>query len=353
MLRRIAAPWIAAVTLIFAMGGVAPASHAQEVIEFDPEYILGFPEGSDEWKLLGRYARELAERQHRTGTVMLAALDNFETTMSFPSSTEATPKVAAAMLETVFKESISMATKKVDEALFAKLPVASTLTKVLTAASEEIDRAAKAQSSHKVGAWIRDQRRIISDTVVGGGDTSAKIEKELGDAFRQLDEAERMDVIYLVDVDLERLQATPIPSQAQIERGIYESWINAHWNGMRGHDGSKTSGVIDIRWEIEEEDGMVVFDGDERTTWVSAPFGDKLVDGMREVMNELSSVKSPLDFRVNKRVCFWGENLVGGTSWSCGWVDKNNKVKSTPHLPLASKAMGSNVWRMKSSSFKN
>ena len=319
----------------------------------DPAYITVFPEGSDEWKLIGRYARELSERQHRTGTIMLAALDNFETTMSFPSSTEAKPKVAAAMLQTVFDESVSMAVKGVDEALFAKLPVASTVTKVLKSASKEIDRAAKAASSHKVGAWIRDQRRIISDTVVGDGDTSSVLEEEIANTFRALDQADREELIYLISTDLDRLQGIPLPSQAQVERGIYEGWINAHWDGMRGHDGGKTSGVIDVRWEIEEEDDMLVFDGDERETWVAAPFGDKLVDGMNEVMAQLDSVRGPLDFRVNKRICFWGENLIGGTSWSCGWIDKNNKVKSTPHLPLAKRAMGEPVWRMKSSSFRN
>ncbi len=340
------------VALAVTFAWISIPSHAQDVIEMDPAYITVFPEGSDEWKLINQFSRELAERQHRTGTVMLAALDNFENTMSFPSSTEATPKVAAAMLKTVFEEGLSQATKAIDGALFAKVPVVGTLTKTLKAASAEIDRAAKAASSHKVGVWIREQRRIISDTVVGEGDSSAAIEREIAKAFRALDESDRDEVIYLMGEQLEKLQATPSPRQATFERAILEGWINAHWEGMRGHDGGKTQGVIDIRWEIEEEDGSLVFDGSERTTWVAGDFADKLVDGMNEVMADLPEVRTPMDFRVNKRVCFYVENLVGGTSWSCGWVNRSNGVRSTPHLPIAQRAMQDPIWHRKADSFR-
>jgi hypothetical protein len=125
---------------------------------------------------------------------------------------------------------------------------------------------------------------------------------------------------------------------------MYEQWINAHFKGL----GRDMPGCIEYRFEFDDN----TFDFAACT--VQAPSGDKVGEALNRLLSQkLVSAKRPIDFQVRKRACFFVDNLAGGKSWDCGWLDQNNTVISTPLLDNAARAINEIAWRISVNRFRS
>ena len=135
-----------------------------------------------------------------------------------------------------------------------------------------------------------------------------------------------------------------------LESTFYEQWVNAQYTSI----GNDTSGCIEYRLDYDNDGKTFNFD----SCTVQAPGGDKIAGAWNHLLDRGNLVRSetqitkPLDFLVRKRVGLYTENLVGGTSWSFGWLDQdNNEIHAAPD-PAAEEGFSSMGWTSSTDRFK-
>jgi peptidoglycan hydrolase-like protein with peptidoglycan-binding domain len=300
--------------------------------------------GDDETEVppaVQRRIREYADllaRQHDTLVdASRDALLAFQSRMSAASTREAKPDLLS-----VFAGSAYAAGAGVLESFVASKALGAGLTFFKTFAEgtvAELQRSAAAAASLGVAHFVtaaletlhaRRSRFRHEETV-----------EEVSLAF--LEAADRQAFLDVLVRANERLAAGVVPPLPFFVVTLYESWIDAHFDGFT-EDGL---GVVECRFEVDGHDFEFV------SCTVETPFGDRVEDALNDILARgvVARLKGPLDLAVRKRACFRVTNLVGGRSWSCGWLDRNNRVIHRPTLPNADSAFDEPVWRVATRAF--
>jgi peptidoglycan hydrolase-like protein with peptidoglycan-binding domain len=278
---------------------------------------------------LGRKHRMLLEKSK-------LALDNFQTTLATASIREANPDLVGVLASAAYQAGGSLLQSYIkSNALGAGVGFVIDLVSRTRA---ELERAAAAATERDVATFVKHAVRTIDNQ--SGQFHQARLEEEVSLAFLESSDRQRfLDVLSAASGKLEAETLAPLPF---FELKYYEAWINAHFNGFR-EDGR---GVIAYRF---------AFDGEIEVLGclVDAPQGERIEDELNGFLarRDIAGLVRPIDLRVRKRACFRVENLVGGTSTSCGWLGATNEVAHEPSLPNARKAFAEPVWRVAVSRF--
>ena len=282
------------------------------------------------------------------------ALGNFTRNMSFDSSYQAQARVANALAE----EAISQARSYVVGKIAAQVPGFDLFVSFYDAANSEIARAAAAGRSYRMSEWIQNIQRIITDCVgttgcnTGGSDevqvlTSEYVVGELTDRICSLPENRRATARdSLLEAASQMTSSRPV--QLAFEKGLYESWINSHYQAAV-MDSDSAQGTIEVVWEVEENGGVLDLDEESYIAMVNVTeYGDDADDALNTIIDGLRSVSKPLDFKVKKKICFIVDNVnPGGRSRECALLDIDNRVlqRVVGSTDMAERAFLTNQWR--------
>lgn len=241
------------------------------------------------------------------------ALNNFETVMKFAPTSSAEPDVLGALVDFAFEFS---ARKIVD-----LVPGGGLMLDSVNTVRDELARSGAAKAGSDIGAWIVEQRTLLNNR--RGLFEEHKVRIELGSFYLEFADRDQ-GLAALVDLK-GALGSSELPSAEDLEFIMYETWINAHFNGI----GKDASGCIEYRFE-DEDDGISFL-----SLRVDAPQGEPgQLEGRLNVLFEsgkVSFASKPIDMGVRKRACFNTENFTaGGTQFFCGWLDQENKVIHRP-----------------------
>ena len=278
---------------------------------------------------IDEYVERLDRENGALLDVMRDALAQFETTMSFAPISNARPDALGLLFRNVF----DFATGRVVGLIGKHIPGMSIVVAVWETVSRELEQAGQAATGSSIGGWIKDQRVIIDNARQSWDLESVREEVEL--QFLESNDRPRfLDELFVAG---ERLREQLTPSVSTLELKFYEAWINAHFRAIR----EDSPGCIEFRHEFEDSEFSFV------SCTVAAPAGDRIEGSLNRLLDKqlVAGFDRPLDLRVRKRACFFVENLVGGTSWSCGWLDANNELIHRPLLKDAEQAIGDTSWR--------
>lgn len=313
-------------------GGVATITFTEEEVTVPPVVRQRIDE----------YIRLSADHRKVTLEGLLHALDQFETAMQFASSHEATPDVLGSVVNKIFDMAV-------DE-LVSHVPGMSTVKSLYDAASDEIDRAARASAGLAVGEWIRNQRSALVNLTQSmdrpkPGDPDQLTPRQLlkldvDEAYLNGDQDARQAFFTELFQTTEALQRYTGPTIETFERQFYEEWINAHFRSIS----DDAAGCIEYRFEYDHEGNIFDF----VSCSVQAPLGDHVETGLNQLIDNGNTpgLERPIDLKVRKRLCLRVENFVGGTSWSCGWLDAEDEVIHEPIHPPAKQGFHDPGWRV-------
>lgn len=266
-------------------------------------------------KEIGTFVKLVFVNQNMVLTSLQAALNNFDTTMSYASAKEADPDMFGAMVSETFSQSIELICKGLDPS-----GVLVSIKKIAFATAKELGQAGRTAQSFQVGEWIKSQRSAI-DRQMRSFNTLAsreQMEADLELAYLEQDVDGRDEFFDQLYKATRALKGPVGPSIDDLELKLYEKWINSHFRKY----GDPTPGTIDYRLNVV--DNYLTF----KTCHVITPFGDKVESAVNLLLNSgrLTSAKSPADLRVRKQVCLYSPNIVGGWSWDCGVLDKDSNT---------------------------
>ena len=316
---------------------------------------------SDDQAVISSFAQRTIDMNQNMRTVMLSALGDFETDMSFESTYNATPRVGNA----IAKEAIDQAKGFIIGKIAGQVPGFDVIVAFADAASDEIERAQQASSSQRMSVWISRARTIFTDclgTLSCGADGNDQVQEiDLEYLTSQINE----DICSLPEnrrpaarqrlLDASNNLNSSRPSIHLLKKGIYESWIRAHYQSTPLVTDS-AQGTIELVWEVEEDGGVLSFNGNSYVAKVVVEeYGDDAEDGMNTIINRVRSVSTPLDFKVNKKICFIVDNVMpGGRSRECALLDEQNRIihRTGGSTGMASRAFQSDVWRSRTTSFR-
>lgn len=263
------------------------------------------------------------------------ALANFDRSMSFPSHVDADPAICNTLLGTAYSAAL--------DKLFGVNLLRVLSRKAFENIENEINQAARARSAVSVLQWIQDQQDAI-DRANRSFDPKA-LREELMLTFLESDDRSRyLDDMFDLRTRLEDKDVAIVPSQPEILLELFEQWIRRHFRGV----GDDAPGCIELRFEFDSNEFAF------KSCTVQAPFGDKVETGLNRLLEQgqIPRLRRPLDLKVNKRACFFVENMVGGRSWSCGWLNEENQIVHNPILDEAKRALNEIVWRVSAKRFR-
>jgi peptidoglycan hydrolase-like protein with peptidoglycan-binding domain len=261
------------------------------------------------------YVRLTVDTRREILASLVNAVAQFETTMQFASSDEATPDAFGVVLKKLFEDAVDQ--------LVDQVPGLSIAKAYFDEVTDELGRAAAAAKSHDVGAWIRDQRaeadRLRRETVEGN------LQADTESSYLEQDEEGRQAFFEMLFEATEGMMTVHGPTINDFERQLYEAWINAQFRSIS----DDASGCIEYRFEYFDQE----FEFESCS--VETPFGNRVASRLNELMDagELPGYERPLDFAVRKKVGIYTEGFtVGGKSRYYGWLDEANEEI---HLPVS------------------
>lgn len=255
------------------------------------------------------------------------ALSQFSDVMKFGSTSEASPDLFGTVLASVFR-AVAKFLKRTSVVAAVGLAV-----DLFEGVGDELSRVGKARIGAAVVDWIREQRNIL-DARRRAWD-ARDFKEDVIEAY--LNSADKDATFVAITAAMEQLAQLPLPTFADLETGLLEEWINAHFTSI----GDDAEGCVEIRHKFEDN----IFDF--VSCEVKAPEGKKLADAFNDIFEGgLARARRPIDLRVRKKVCFRTEGLAGGTAWYCGWLDADNQVIHRPPKDTAAQALDEKVWRL-------
>ena len=283
---------------------------------------------------------KLVEKQHnKLLNSLINALANFETTMRSASAKEANPDILGVLVSTAFTQG--------EDEVVSKIPGLSRIKAYFDAVTNELERAGRASQSLMMGNWIKDQRAAIDeqlrkDTIQ---DNLNLLQADTESDYLDLDVQGRQQFFDILNHAVISLSGPIGPSIDEFEVSLYEQWINAHFREID----DDAPGCIEYRLEFDNN----VFDFVSCT--VKAPSGDNIATAFNRLLDrdQMIGVRRPIDFKVRKQICLRVDNFVGGKSWSCGWLDRNNQIIHEPIHDEAKRGLRENVWRISVNRFKS
>lgn len=284
-------------------------------------------------RIIVDFANSLGKYNQDSLLSYLSALDNFETTVSTASVQETNPNIIGVVASMALKEGFKEVAKAT---LRSAAPIASTLLAVAQNIQQETDRAMAARTSHAVGDWIKNMRSGATDDYNHNGASRILLRQMLDLYTGAQSEDERQTIVDDASYAAAAIDegTWPVANVAVYERALYEGWINAHFTFI-GRVDDDISGFLDIKFEDGETPSSAA---------VIAPLGDRIADALNNVA-AASGVNTMMDLAVNKRVCMWAENPVGGSGWSCGWFDDRNELINEPNSAEVTEFLNHDDWR--------
>ena len=258
------------------------------------------------------YVRLTVDTRREILQSLVNAVAQFETTMQFASSDEATPDAFGVVLKKLFEDAVDQ--------LVDQVPGLSIAKSYFDEVTDELDRAAAAAESHNVGAWIRDQRaeadRLRRETVEGN------LQADTESSYLEQDEEGKGAFFSLLGDATLGMKDVHGPTINDFERQLHEAWINAQFQGI----GDDAQGCIEYRFEYFDD----AFEFESCT--VEAPFGDRVASRLNELLaaGDLPGYDRPLDFGVRKKVGIYTDAIAGGESRYYGWLDADNEEIHEP-----------------------
>jgi hypothetical protein len=298
-----------------------------DVIVFDEDEVNAPPFVQNK---ITTFVELVAEQHNKMLNSLLNALDQFETTMSFASAQDANPDVLGVLVSKAFEMSV-------DEVV-SRIPGLGRAKMFFDATTEELERAGRASASLQVGDWIKDQRAAIDERLREDVTKENRdlLWVEIESDYLDQDQSGRQEFFDRLNQAVVNLSSVAGPTLDELEAAFYVRWINAHYRDMGGGEG-----YIEYRLEYDDHE----FDFESCT--VKAPFGDKIDSALNRLLDRgLRGVERPIDFKVRKRVSLWVDNLVGGKSWSPGWLDQEGNIIFDPIHTAAQEGLRANAWRL-------
>ncbi len=255
------------------------------------------------------------------------ALNQFQTTMSFASTSEAKADILGAMGDAA----VAFATDKLIDSV-GEL-TAGMGSKLINAVRDEVRRASAAAESATIGDWIKAQRTALGKALNSFQPTPLQIELET-DFLEATDQEQFLENLF---IESKGLAAFRPPSVEDLELILYEKWINAHFRAVTG-DGP---GCIVFRYELENDEFEFI------SCTVNAAEGSKVASALNRLIEGglTTLAERPIDLFVRKRACFRTEGPGGGTRFFCGWLDIKNEILHDPASNLAQRALRKEGWR--------
>ena len=302
------------------------------------------------------FANTLFEKRAAMGGNLLSALDNFENTMQFASDFEAEPKIAEALLKTAVKESADYLVGLVDK----EIPGTKQVVAGIKAVYAESERAAAAQASHDVGAWIRTQRSLVTNHMTGASEeglqTSAEIKEVVLEDLCWLQEGGGDLDAAIDEIASAQSELGEVPDEQTYRRALFEDWLRANFESIGSE--RKTPGSVHVVWEVDVDGDPndygsgpfpLEWDEDDWTAEVvlPGPYGQRVAGGF----NELGV--GPLEVNAVKRICFETDGIAGGTGTYCGALQADGSPRSSPITPWALQAFTESTWREQTTSFQD
>jgi len=310
-----------------------------------------------------RFAQRSIDMNQEIKTAVLGALNNFSESMWSDSSYDARPQVGQA----IAREAIDQAQDYIIGKIADEVPGFDVLIAFVEAANDEVERANDAARSHAISTWIQRARTNIIDCLgtVSCGASSGNndevqvidleyLESQIFNDICNLPE-NRRDAAKQRMAEAEQNMNTSRPSTLALEKGFYESWINGSYVATDLIT-SPAQGTIEIVWQVRENNNALRFDTASHSAVVMIDeYGDNAEDNMNNMIDQLSSVSTPLDFKVKKKVCFIVDNVMpAGRSRECAILDEDNRIINSigGSTDMAQRAFQSNEWRSRTTRFK-
>jgi hypothetical protein len=305
----------------------------------DPDIVGDRVNAETQDRRIHEFAQKVVDTRRSLLESTSRALDNFQVTMSFASAAEANPDVLGGLVSTALLGALDVLVAVPEVAVVPELVAMVAVIKVIKASYDEVttelEKESKAEQSHEVGGWIKDQRAVIDGHLenLDVDDVVPEIEK----LYLSLDPAEGQTLQQKFgEVSKRVLDRTHVLDI--LECIFYEQWINAHFKDTTDDD----EGCIEINYEY--------FDNtfDFSSCKVKAPLGDKLEDGFNRLFKRgyVPGIGKPIDLRVRKRVGFYVDAIAGGKAWYNGWVDTDNSLIYAPDWGDANKAWQRPDWHL-------
>ena len=179
------------------------------------------------------YVGAVGEAKAKIATCLLTGIDNFQTTVSSASPSDAKPDVLGAVMKSGLKAVEKIAVTAVKDATDADL---GPLVDVIHAASGEIDRAAAAANNLAAADWIKSTRTAIANAYTQD-QTGRELLKKLTDEYNANDEGGRGGYIAGIQNEMDAVGKVQAPIAQIPEVAMYQSWINqSSNNGLYGRN---------------------------------------------------------------------------------------------------------------------
>jgi hypothetical protein len=248
---------------------------------------------------INSYVQAVQEAKTRIVTAYLSAIDNFQTTVSAASPSEAKVDLLGAALKSGLKAAEKAGVAAVKSSTGADL---GPIDDFIHAIADEIDRAAKASASVAVADWIKKARARIANSYTQD-QTGESLKAQIINEYNQNDEGGRGGYIADIENKLSAMQSVEAPIVEIPEVAMYAGWINSNFN----NDCMDGTGVISIQFDA---------DGNFSSASVIAPQGDKIA-GALNTQIAAAGIYRLMDLDVVKRICrddqcmcFEGNNTV-------------------------------------------
>lgn len=292
-------------------------------------------------RIVKRFAENMGQYNAVAINSMNAAIANFQTTMTSPSSIEARPNVLGVIAKVAAEEGFTELNKHI-AGLAA--PYLSALFSLGKAISAEVGRAEATVNLRDVSSWSVQLRAAVNNAFAQHGSTSAlliQVNKLLDGLNTAEERQEVIDVLSFGEALTDPEDPNrPVPSVEAFEVGLYQGWVVSQFTGL-GRIDDEIKGFLDIRFEDKDATKVVVV----------VPLGDRVGDGLNRVA-AIAGYPSMMDLRVYKRVCQWSPNAAGGEGWSCGWFDDRNALVNEPNSKAVAKFLRQTDWRKTITAFR-
>ena len=185
-------------------------------------------------------------------------VNSFESEMNFPSAGEAEPKIAEALLNSAAKELFGFLVGEVGKSYPGVGQAIGVAKSIISAVTEEIDRARKAAYKMALGSFIVLMRTKIGDKLrdlyTEGIFRDEKLCKDFIDNYLGKEgESSRIQFFRSAEKELSKLKCHSQP----ITLSLAETWIAENFKQESNWLGQLiTTGVIELKYEVFNINGM-------------------------------------------------------------------------------------------------
>lgn len=326
----------------------SPSSRGQGQAE-NAVYQLGTA-GKRPYDVFQDYVSKVTTALENMRESLLGGVENFCTSMGFASSTEAQPDVMGAILQEVGSQVLSQA---VDALPHPAGVAVNSIKGVVTAATDELARAAKAAAEAEIAAWVSNLR-ITANAEFNAAKANLQTEARSGmnAHFDQLAGEYDQDANVVTDAKAEYLyeleelgtktiDPSSLPSLIDYQENITVAWINKVGAAPRAR------GVIAIELSAEQRDDGYEF-GLKSAKLLTPHHSGNAADLLNKVMQEQDKKVYELGLPVQVGLDIeYGSGLLSGASRTF-WLEIRgpNDYDRAHSIDFVTRAWQALPWRL-------